>query len=58
MPVVLDTLLLVASLHRPIPAPVTLRPTVLVPVTSKSVPAPESLTTCYQNQYGSCWSED
>ena len=58
MPVILDTLLLVASLHRPVPAKAVLPPPVLVPIAPKSVPAPESLTTCYQNQYGSCWSED
>ena len=57
MPVVLDTLLLAASLNS-VPAKAVLPPPVLVPIASKSIPTPESLTTCYQNQYGSCWSED
>ena len=58
MPVILDTLLLVASLHRPVPTKAVLPPPVLVTIASKPIPAPESLTTCYQNKSGSCWSED
>ena len=57
MPVILDTLLLVASLNS-VPAKAVLPPPVLVPIASKSIPTPESLTTCYQNKSGSCWSED
>ena len=32
--------------------------TALVQVTTKQVQKAESLSTCYQNAYGSCWSEN
>ena len=53
----LDTLLLIASLHHPPVGAKVMAPAPLVQIRRDSLARPESLGTCYQNASGSCWSD-
>lgn len=58
---VLDTLLLMTSLsHPPVSRPLQITPPgagQLQIVQARPVSKPDSLSTCFQAQSGSCWSE-